>query len=88
MKNKFNINETGHGNFTVYVRRNEATEDLIRRFLKKTKKEKIIDELLERKTYKKPSAKKREAKFKRVLILKKLREKERAELQLLDEAPI
>jgi ribosomal protein S21 len=60
MRNKFNINETGHGNFTVYVRKNESTEDLIRRFLKKTKKEKILDELLERKQFKKPSAKERD----------------------------
>ena len=85
MKNKFNINETGHGNFTVYLRRNESIDDLIKRFFRKTKKEKIIDELLERKTYKKPSAKKRENKFKSQLILKKLREKEKEELLLLDE---
>jgi ribosomal protein S21 len=85
MRNKFNINETGHGNFTVYVRKNESTEDLIRRFLMKTKKEKILDELLERKQFKKPSAKERERRFKSQLILKKLREKERAELRLLDE---
>jgi ribosomal protein S21 len=36
------------------------TEKMIRRFIKKTKKEKIMDEVRDRRYYKKPSDKKRE----------------------------
>jgi small subunit ribosomal protein S21 len=40
--------------------RNESAEKMIRRFLKKVKKERIIEEVRERRHYKKPSIKKRE----------------------------
>ena len=40
------------------------TERMIRRFLKKTKKEKIIEEVRDRRYYKKPSVKKREERAK------------------------
>ena len=36
------------------------TERMIRRFIKKTKKERIVEEIKDRKHYKKPSVKKRE----------------------------
>ena len=39
-------------------------EKMIRRFLKKTKKEKIIEEVKEKRYYKKPSVKKREERAK------------------------
>ena len=39
-------------------------ERMIRRFLKKTKKEKIIEEIRDRRYYKKPSVKKREERAK------------------------
>ncbi len=57
-------------------------EKMIRRFIKKTKKEKIIEEIKDRKHYKKPSVKKREdrAKAERRRIrdaLKKQRAQER-----------
>lgn len=74
----------GTGNFVVKLRKNETTESLIRRFVKKTKKEKLLDELLERKYFKKPTTKRREALFKRRATLAKLKAKEKLELQLDD----
>jgi|TARA_R110000787_G_scaffold101583_1_gene207131 ribosomal protein S21 len=38
----------------------ESAEKMIRRFIKKTKKERIVEEVRERAHYKKPSIKKRE----------------------------
>lgn len=38
----------------------ESPEKMIRRFLKKVKKERIVEEVRERKHYKKPSVKKKE----------------------------
>lgn len=57
-------------------------EKMIRRFLKKTKKEKIIEQIKERRYYKKPSIKKREDRAKaerrrRREELKKIRALER-----------
>lgn len=63
--------------FEVRLRKNETVDTLIKRFLKKVKKEHLFEELFERSYYKKPSVKKREAHLKRVSILKKLREKEK-----------
>lgn len=40
------------------------TERMIRRFIKKTKKERIVEQIKDRKHYKKPSIKKREARAK------------------------
>ena len=39
-------------------------EKMIRRFIKKTKKERIVEQIKDRKHYKKPSIKKREARAK------------------------
>ncbi len=46
-------------NVSVRSRRNESPERLIRRFIKKTKKERIVEEVRDRKYYKKPSVKKK-----------------------------
>ena len=46
-------------NYSVKVRRNEKIERVIKRFIKKTKKLGIIDEVKERRYYVKPSEKKR-----------------------------
>ena len=46
-------------NISVRSRRNEPPERLIRRFIKKVKKEKIVEEVRDRKYYKKPSVKKK-----------------------------
>lgn len=74
----------GSGNFQVKLRKNENSENLIKRFLKKTKKERLVEELLERKHYKKPTTKRREEFFKRKATLRKLLEKERLEMQVED----
>ena len=48
-------------NLTIRSRRNEKADRLIKRFIKKSKKLGIIEEVKERRRYKKPSQKKREA---------------------------
>ena len=52
---------------------NEDDIILIKRFLKKVKKEKILQEAMEKQRYKKPSDKKRERRNKRKRTLKYLR---------------
>ncbi len=47
-------------NLTVVPRRNESPERLIKRFIKKSKKLGIVDEVKERQRYKKPSEVRRE----------------------------
>ena len=49
-------------NYSVKVRRNDNIERVIKRFIKKTKKLGIIDEVKERRFYVKPSEKRRLAK--------------------------
>ena len=43
----------------VYSRKNEATENLIKRFMRKVRKEGIMEECRERMFYEKPSDRKR-----------------------------
>ena len=45
--------------FQVEIRINESSESLIRRFIRKTKKEKLIQEVKSREAYTKPSEVKR-----------------------------
>ena len=61
----------------VKIRKHESTENLIKRFVKKSKKEKIIDEYLESRYYKKPSEKRREKYFQRLATIEKIKKKER-----------
>tara|TARA_Y100001938_G_C8100274_1_gene441144 strand:- start:5859 stop:6089 length:231 start_codon:yes stop_codon:yes gene_type:complete len=56
MKKKCNIH--------LKSRRNEPSERLIRRFIKKVKKEKIVEEARDRRRYKKPSVKKKDKRIK------------------------
>lgn len=81
---KSNESTEGTGNVLVRLRKNENSETLIKRFLKKMKKERLIEEINDRKKYKKPTTKRREAHHARLKILKKLRDKEKQELLLLD----
>tara|TARA_Y100000593_G_C4150790_1_gene256935 strand:+ start:285 stop:470 length:186 start_codon:yes stop_codon:yes gene_type:complete len=46
-------------NVKVYARKNESPENLIKRFVRKVRKEGIMEELRERMFYEKPSDKKR-----------------------------
>jgi len=63
----------------VKLRKNESVENLIKRFNRKMKKSKIIEEVLERKFYKKPSEIKREKYFRRLAVIEKMKRKENQE---------
>jgi ribosomal protein S21 len=63
----------------VKLRKNESSENLIKRFIRKSKKEKIIDEYHERQYYKKPSELKREKHFRRLAEIEKQKRKENQE---------
>jgi len=58
-------------NHVARPRKNESPERLIKRFIKKCKKDGIIDEVKDRKNFKKPSIKKRLAKKKAIARHKK-----------------
>ena len=60
----------------VRSRTNESGEALIKRFMRKLKKENLLEEILERKFYKKPSEKRREAKERSIAKQKKELKKE------------
>tara|TARA_Y100000034_G_C6755003_1_gene335859 strand:- start:88 stop:294 length:207 start_codon:yes stop_codon:yes gene_type:complete len=49
-------------NIEVYPRRGERVEQTIRRFIRKTKKEKLIEQLRDLRYYEKPSVKKNKIK--------------------------
>ena len=53
--------------------KNEPFEKMVRRFIKKVKKQKIVENYRERSYYKKPSTKRREEAVKRKKLLEKLR---------------
>jgi len=59
----------------VYSRRNEPTERLIRRFIKSVKKAGIIQEVRDRRYYKKPSDVRRAEKEKRQQTIRKINKK-------------
>ena len=63
----------------VRIRKNEPVENLIKRFLRKVKKSKIIDEILENQYYKKPSQVRREKHFRKLALFEKLKRKEKEE---------
>ena len=53
--------------------RNESLERMIRRFVKKSKKERIIEDYRDRMYYEKPSVKRKKERAKRKKVLEKLR---------------
>ena len=63
----------------VKLRKNESSENLIKRFIRKSKKEKIVDEYREREYYKKPSELRREKHFRKLALIEKLKKKEKQE---------
>tara|TARA_R110000824_G_scaffold72583_1_gene185146 strand:+ start:314 stop:526 length:213 start_codon:yes stop_codon:yes gene_type:complete len=63
-------------NVEVKARRNESSESLIKRFNRKVKNEGIVQEVLNRKYYIKPSVKRRLAKAKSKRVLEKLRKEQ------------
>ena len=60
---------------TVTPRKNEHPERLIKRFLRKVKKQRIIEEVRDRRFYEKPSVKRRKKRQQRERVLKKLAQK-------------
>ena len=56
----------------VRRRKNESSENLIKRFVRKIKKEKIIDEFLDRRYFKKPSQIRRARKRRLITIYSKI----------------
>ena len=59
----------------VVPRKNEHPEKLIKRFMRKVKKERVIEEIRDRRYYEKPSVKRRKKRIQRERTLKKLAEK-------------
>ena len=55
----------------VYAKEGEHPDRIIKRFLKKCKKEKIIDQVRKRKYYEKPSVKRHRAKLRKKALIKK-----------------
>ena len=60
-------------------RKNETVEHLLKRFSRKVKNAKLMDEILEKRYYKKPSEKKREKHFERMRLIEKNKRKEQEE---------
>lgn len=58
--------------------KNESPESMIKRFIKKVKKERIIENYLDRKRYEKPSVKRRKERIRRRNVLQKLRKQQNA----------
>jgi len=63
----------------VKVGRDENVEAAIKRFLNKVKKSGLLDEIQERKYFKKPSVKRNEDKRRRKRVMKKLKEQQASE---------
>lgn len=60
-------------NVEITPRRNESPERMIRRFIKKVKKERILEEVRDRAYYTKPSDRRRKEKRDRKRMMDKLR---------------
>ena len=56
----------------------KSPDYLVKRFMRKFKKSGILKELLDRRTFKKPTKIRREKELKRRLVLKRLREEQQA----------
>lgn len=72
------------GNFTVKLRKNETADSLIKRFMRKMKKEQLLAELMERSAYEKPSVRRRREKQKRKQVIAKLSKKQEEDFIYLD----
>ncbi len=68
-------------NMEVFQKGREDPKRMIRRFIKKCKKDGFLREVVERQRYKKPSEERRLKKKKREGVLKKLREEYEAKMR-------
>ena len=66
-----NIKSKRPSNVSVYPKRGENPERAIKRFLKKCKKMKIVEEYRKREYFEKPSTKRRRMKMRRLALIKK-----------------
>tara|TARA_R100000808_G_C2125159_1_gene135530 strand:+ start:628 stop:858 length:231 start_codon:yes stop_codon:yes gene_type:complete len=71
-------------NVTVTRRENESVERMLRRFMKKVKKEGIMEQLREKAYYKKPSEVKRKKNIRRKRIAQDLQRAKEEQLSLND----
>jgi len=60
-------------NVEMYVKKNESIDRTIKRFSKKVKKERIIEDARERKYYEKPSEKRRKLAKRRKNLIEKMK---------------
>ena len=72
-----NIKSKRPSNVTVYPKKGEHPERAVKRFLKKCKKLKIVEEYRRRQYYEKPSEKRRRMKMRRLALIKKEAEKKK-----------
>ncbi len=71
-----------HVNAKVVQKKNEPFEKMVKRFMKRVKKERVIEQVKERRYYEKPSVTRRKAKAAGIARWKKhLAEKKQKELQ-------
>ena len=68
---KLDIKSKSPSHVTTYVREGEHPERAVKRFLKKCKKEKIIEQVRKYDYYEKPSAKRHRMKVRRKALIKK-----------------
>ena len=72
-----NVKSSRPSHVTVFPKKGEHPERAIKRFLKKCKKLKIVEEYRKREYFEKPSEKRRRMKMRRLAIIKKEAEKEK-----------
>ena len=70
-EHRINIKSSGPSHVTVFPRKGEHPERTIKRFLKKCKKLKIVEDYRKREYFEKPSEKRRRMKMRRLAIIKK-----------------
>ena len=68
---KLNIKSKRPSHVTTYAKEGEHPDRTIKRFLKKCKKEKVIEKVRKYDYYEKPSVKRRRAKLKRLALIEK-----------------
>ena len=68
---KLNIKSKSPSHVTTYAKEGEHPDRTIKRFLKKCKKEKVVERARQYDYFEKPSAKRRRAKLRRLALIKK-----------------
>jgi ribosomal protein S21 len=71
---KLNIKSKKPSHVTIYAKEGEYPERTIKRFLKKCKKEKVVEQYRKYEYYEKPSLRRHRAKKRRLALIKKANE--------------